>query len=253
MGLPRYHFHIVVFNDPRRLLALHIMHRALVFGWVGLTTLYELVVFDPFDHVLNPIWRQSVACLGFGAFHVTGLYGLGIWVSNPYGLKGKVQSVNPSWGVVGFDPFVSRRLASHHIATGTLGCGGVWIGVRGCCEAGGGGGVGWWADEGCGGSGCEDEAGWATGDGETGRGVELVAVTTKATVVGWVAKEDAWCGPRLKLVGGVGRGENVKDMRGHERAQCNWACVDFLSMVRIMDKLCRFIEIMKMVKLHRKS
>jgi photosystem II CP47 chlorophyll apoprotein len=26
-----------------------------------------------------------VACFGFGAFHVTGLYGPGIWVYDPFG------------------------------------------------------------------------------------------------------------------------------------------------------------------------
>uniref|UniRef100_A0A452YMD6 Photosystem II CP47 chlorophyll apoprotein n=1 Tax=Aegilops tauschii subsp. strangulata TaxID=200361 RepID=A0A452YMD6_AEGTS len=86
--------------------------------------LYELAVFDPSDPVLDPMWRQAiwhwvywdleifsdertgVACFGFGAFHVTGLYGPGIWVSDPYGLTGKVQAVNPAWGAEGFDPFV---------------------------------------------------------------------------------------------------------------------------------------------------
>ncbi|KAF0931861.1 hypothetical protein E2562_007058, partial [Oryza meyeriana var. granulata] len=57
-----------------------------------------------------------VACFGFGAFHVTGLYGPGIWVSDPYGLTGKVQAVNLAWGVEGFDPFVPGGIASHHIA-----------------------------------------------------------------------------------------------------------------------------------------
>ncbi|KAL8239749.1 hypothetical protein R6Q59_016316 [Mikania micrantha] len=66
-------------------------------------------------------FKNGVACFGFGAFHVTGLYGPGIWVSDPYELTGKVQSVNPSWGVEGFDPFVSRGIASHHIAAWTLG------------------------------------------------------------------------------------------------------------------------------------
>ncbi|KAI3849584.1 hypothetical protein MKW92_002529 [Papaver armeniacum] len=152
------------------------MHTALVSGWAGSMALYELVVFDPSDPVLDPMWRQGmfiipfmtrlgimnswggwsitggtitntsiwsyegvagahimfsglcfltaiwhwvywdleilcderVACFGFGAFHVTGLYGPGIWVSDPYGLTGKVQSVNP-------------RIASHHITAGTLG------------------------------------------------------------------------------------------------------------------------------------
>ncbi|KAK9661566.1 hypothetical protein RND81_O112100 [Saponaria officinalis] len=63
----------------------------------------------------------EVACFGFGAFHVTGLYGPGIWVSDPYGLTGKVQPISPAWGVEGFDPFVPGGIASHHIAAGTLG------------------------------------------------------------------------------------------------------------------------------------
>ncbi|KAI3668656.1 hypothetical protein L1987_88335 [Smallanthus sonchifolius] len=111
------------------------LRKALVAGWAGSMALYELAVFDPSDPVLDPMWRQAiwhwvywdleifcdertgkpsldlpkifgihlflagVACFGFGAFHVTGLYGPGIWVSDPYGLTGKVQSVNPSWGV----------------------------------------------------------------------------------------------------------------------------------------------------------
>ncbi|KAJ0011405.1 hypothetical protein Pint_33223 [Pistacia integerrima] len=67
------------------------------------------------------LFLSGVACFGFGAFHVTGLYGPGIWVSDPYGLTGKVQAVNPAWGVEGFDPFVPGGIASHHIAAGTLG------------------------------------------------------------------------------------------------------------------------------------
>ncbi|KAI5420403.1 hypothetical protein KIW84_044262 [Lathyrus oleraceus] len=67
------------------------------------------------------LFLAGVACFGFGAFHVTGLFGPGIWVSDPYGLTGRVQSVNPVWGVDGFDPFVPGGIASHHIAAGTLG------------------------------------------------------------------------------------------------------------------------------------
>ncbi|RXH99874.1 hypothetical protein DVH24_021676 [Malus domestica] len=44
------------------------------------------------------LFLSGVACFCFGAFHVTGLFGLGIWVSNPYGLTGRVQFVNPAWG-----------------------------------------------------------------------------------------------------------------------------------------------------------
>ncbi|PHT44460.1 Photosystem II CP47 reaction center protein [Capsicum baccatum] len=71
------------------------MHTTLVAGWAGSMALYELVVFDPSDPVLDPMWRQ--ACFGFDAFH-----GPGIWVSDPYGPTGKVP-VNPAWGVEGFD------------------------------------------------------------------------------------------------------------------------------------------------------
>jgi len=60
-------------------------------------------------------------CFGFGAFHLTGLSGLGIWVSDPYGLTGRVQAVNPPCGVEGFDPFGPGGIASHHIAAGRLG------------------------------------------------------------------------------------------------------------------------------------
>nr|TKS01684.1 photosystem II cp47 protein [Populus alba] len=67
------------------------------------------------------LFLLGVACFRFGAFHVIGLYGPGIWVFDPYGLIGKVQYVNPVWGVEGFDPFVPRGIASHHIAAGTLG------------------------------------------------------------------------------------------------------------------------------------
>ncbi|KAJ4734947.1 Photosystem II CP47 reaction center protein [Rhynchospora pubera] len=158
MGLPWYRVHTVVLNDPGRLLSVHIMHTALVAGWAGSMALYELAVFDPSDPVLDPMWRQGmfvipfmtrlgitnswggwnisggtvtnpgVACFGFGAFHVTGLYGPGIWVSDPYGLTGKVQAVNPAWGVDGFDPFIPGGIASHHIAAAFVVAGTMWYG-----------------------------------------------------------------------------------------------------------------------------
>ncbi|RZC44451.1 hypothetical protein C5167_037401 [Papaver somniferum] len=172
-----------------------------VSGWgAGSMTLYELDVFDPFDQVLDPMWRQGMFVIPFmthlgimnswGGWSITGgtitnpgiwsyegvagahimfsdlcflaaiwhwvywdleifcdertrkpsldlpknfgihlflsgvacfgLYGPGIWVSDPYGLTRKVQSINPVWGVEGFDPFVPGGIVSHHIASGTL-------------------------------------------------------------------------------------------------------------------------------------
>ena len=55
MGLPWYRVHSVVINDPGRLLAVHLMHTALLAGWAGSMALYELAIFDPSDPVLNPM------------------------------------------------------------------------------------------------------------------------------------------------------------------------------------------------------
>jgi len=46
MALPWYRVHTVVLNDPGRLIAVHLMHTALVAGWAGSMALYELAVFD---------------------------------------------------------------------------------------------------------------------------------------------------------------------------------------------------------------
>lgn len=209
MGLPWYRVHTVVLNDPGRLIAVHLMHTALVAGWAGSMALYELAIFDPSDPVLNPMWRQGMfvmpfmarlgvtdswrgwsitgesvsdvglwsfegvagahivlsgllflaavwhwvywdlelftdprtgepaldlpkmfgihlflsglLCFGFGAFHLTGLFGPGMWVSDPYGLTGHVQPVAPEWGPDGFNPFNPGGIVAHHIAAGIVG------------------------------------------------------------------------------------------------------------------------------------
>ncbi|MFZ9738216.1 MAG: photosystem II chlorophyll-binding protein CP47 [Prochlorotrichaceae cyanobacterium] len=209
MGLPWYRVHTVVLNDPGRLIAVHLMHTALVAGWAGSMALYELAIFDPSDPVLNPMWRQGMfvlpfmarlgvtdswggwsitgeaaanpgfwsfegvaaahivlsgllflaacwhwvywdlelftdprtgepaldlpkmfgihlflsglLCFGFGAFHLSGLFGPGMWVSDPYGLTGHVQPVAPEWGPAGFNPFNPGGIVAHHIAAGIVG------------------------------------------------------------------------------------------------------------------------------------
>ena len=67
MGLPWYRVHTVVINDPGRLLAVHLMHTALLAGWAGSMALYELAIFDPSDAVLNPMWRQGMYVMPFMA------------------------------------------------------------------------------------------------------------------------------------------------------------------------------------------
>jgi photosystem II CP47 chlorophyll apoprotein len=64
---------------------------------------------------------SGILCFGFGSFHVTGLAGPGIWVSDPYGLTGHLADVLPSWGPEGFDPYNPGGISAHHQAAGGLG------------------------------------------------------------------------------------------------------------------------------------
>jgi photosystem II CP47 chlorophyll apoprotein len=67
------------------------------------------------------LFLSGLLCFGFGAFHLTGLFGPGMWVSDPYGITGHVQPVAPEWGPEGFNPFNPGGVVAHHIAAGTVG------------------------------------------------------------------------------------------------------------------------------------
>ncbi|HBK97003.1 MAG TPA: photosystem II chlorophyll-binding protein CP47 [Microcoleaceae bacterium UBA10368] len=67
------------------------------------------------------LFLSGLLCFGFGAFHLSGLFGPGMWVSDPYGLTGHVQPVAPAWGPEGFDPFNPGGIVAHHIAAGVVG------------------------------------------------------------------------------------------------------------------------------------
>ncbi len=64
---------------------------------------------------------SGLLCFGFGAFHLSGLWGPGMWVSDPYGITGHVQAVAPEWGPEGFNPFNPGGIVAHHIAAGIVG------------------------------------------------------------------------------------------------------------------------------------
>ncbi|NJR67713.1 MAG: photosystem II chlorophyll-binding protein CP47 [Synechococcales cyanobacterium CRU_2_2] len=64
---------------------------------------------------------SGLLCFGFGAFHLSGLWGPGMWVSDPYGITGHVQAVAPAWGPEGFNPFNPGGIVAHHIAAGIVG------------------------------------------------------------------------------------------------------------------------------------
>jgi len=63
--LPWFRVHIVILNDPGRLISVHVMHTALVAGWSSVMLLYELIIVDPTDPVYNPIWRQGCYLMPF--------------------------------------------------------------------------------------------------------------------------------------------------------------------------------------------
>jgi photosystem II CP47 chlorophyll apoprotein len=67
------------------------------------------------------LFLSGLLCFGFGAFHLTGLFGPGMWVSDPYGLTGSVQPVAPAWGPEGFNPYNPGGVVAHHIAAGIVG------------------------------------------------------------------------------------------------------------------------------------
>ena len=58
--LPWFRVHIVILNDPGRLISVHIMHTGMLASWSGLIVLYELITFDPTDPAYNPCWRHSL-------------------------------------------------------------------------------------------------------------------------------------------------------------------------------------------------
>jgi photosystem II CP47 chlorophyll apoprotein len=67
------------------------------------------------------LFLSGLLCFGFGAFHLTGLFGPGMWVSDPFGITGHVAPVAPEWGPSGFNPFNPGGVVAHHIAAGTVG------------------------------------------------------------------------------------------------------------------------------------
>ena len=67
------------------------------------------------------LFLSGLLCFGFGAFHLTGLFGPGMWVTDPFGISGHVAPVAPEWGPAGFNPFNPGGVVAHHIAAGTVG------------------------------------------------------------------------------------------------------------------------------------
>ena len=65
--LPWFRVHIVILNDPGRLISVHMMHSGFAAGWSSLMVLYELVYLDATDPVYNPMWRQGCYLIPFSS------------------------------------------------------------------------------------------------------------------------------------------------------------------------------------------
>jgi photosystem II CP47 chlorophyll apoprotein len=64
---------------------------------------------------------SSILCFGYGYFHVTGLFGPGIWSSDSYGLVGSPRSIKPVYSLVSLSSSRYGVIGSHHILSGLLG------------------------------------------------------------------------------------------------------------------------------------
>ena len=58
--LPWFRVHILVVNDPGRLISSHLVHTGIICGWAALMLLFELIVSPFSDPVFTPIWRNSL-------------------------------------------------------------------------------------------------------------------------------------------------------------------------------------------------
>jgi len=88
--MPWFRVHIVILNDPGRLISVHSMHCGFVAGWSGLMLCYELITVDHTDPVYNPIWRQGCYVMPF----ISRIGVIGSLYSWSLGIK---QSLNLYW------------------------------------------------------------------------------------------------------------------------------------------------------------
>jgi photosystem II CP47 chlorophyll apoprotein len=117
MALPWFRVHIVLLNDPGRLIAVHLMHTSLVSGWAGAMALYELSIFDPSDATLNPMWRQGMFVMPFMArLGVTESWGGWSVISD----KSAESTIDP--GIWGFEGVA----LAHILLSGLLFLAAIW-------------------------------------------------------------------------------------------------------------------------------
>jgi photosystem II CP47 chlorophyll apoprotein len=64
---------------------------------------------------------SSILCFGFGVAHLSGLYGPGMWTSDPLATVGSIRFVKPVYHITALTPFWYGVISSHHITAGFFG------------------------------------------------------------------------------------------------------------------------------------
>ena len=193
--IPWYRSHIVIINDPSRLLATHLMHTSIISGWSSFMLSYESYILDNSDPTYNPNWRQgtyvipftcrlgtilststpwtldivsvshlllsgllalssiwhwyywdlsiflvegtlildllkvfsihlllaSIVCASYGIYHLSGIFGPGLYTSDSYGILSSVRPIKSSYSLNSLTSFTYGAIPSHHIVSGILG------------------------------------------------------------------------------------------------------------------------------------
>ena len=63
----------------------------------------------------------SLLCFNYGVFHLSGLFGFGIWTSDSYGLIGSIRFIKPSFLFISFLGKSYGIISGHHIFIGFIG------------------------------------------------------------------------------------------------------------------------------------
>ena len=64
---------------------------------------------------------SSLLCFGYGYYHLTGVYGPGLWSSDGFGLIGSVRGIKPVYSLVSIATSRYGSISSHHIVSGLFG------------------------------------------------------------------------------------------------------------------------------------
>jgi photosystem II CP47 chlorophyll apoprotein len=111
--LPWFRVHIVILNDPGRLIGVHIAHTSLISGRASSMIIYELVLVDPTDQLFDPIRRQGMYVLEFA----TRIGVVGSAYNRNIGVDDSSNNLYWTYETVGI---------SHLILSGTLMLAAIW-------------------------------------------------------------------------------------------------------------------------------